>query len=311
MELHPYYQDILDAYADASRPAYHESTPVEARAMLRATMAATPAPTGLPEMESVVDCQIDGPNGAIALRIYTPVERKTGVCVYFHAGGWVIGDLDFSDATCRRLCAAAGCVLVSADYRLAPEHPYPQPLDDAFAALEWAAAQYPGRVVVAGESAGGNLAAACAIRARARGGPSIAGQWMAYPVTDHACDTASHQDIGERNLLLSTADMKWFWNHYCPPGIDRSVPELSPLRASDAAGLPPAMIVVAELDPLRDEGLAYAARLAGAGVAVTTRCDPGVVHGYLGAAAAIAAAAEAVAESGRWIRARLDGQGLN
>lgn len=311
MEPHPYYQAILAAYAAAKRPAYHEGTPEEARAMLRAAMAAAPPPAGLPEMESVADCEIDGPSGAIALRIYTPVGCKAGVCVYFHAGGWVIGDLDFSDVTCRRLSAAAGCVLVSIDYRLAPEYPHPQPLDDAFAALEWVAAQYPGRAVVAGESAGGNLAAACAIRARARGGPAIAGQWMAYPVTDHACDTASYQDLGERNFLLSTPDMKWFWNHYCPPGIDRSVPELSPLRVVDPSGLPPAMIVVAQLDPLRDEGLAYAGRLAAAGIAVATRCDPGMVHGFLGAAGAIPAAAEAVAESGRWIRARLDGESLD
>jgi acetyl esterase len=226
-----------------------------------------------------------------------------GVCVYLHAGGWIMGDLDFSDATCRRLAAGAGCEVVSVDYRLAPEHPFPAALDDACAVLQWAAGLGRGPVLLAGESAGGNIAAACAIRARDAGGPAIAGQVLAYPVTDHALDTASHREVGGRNWLLSTDDMRSFWDHYCPPNVDRDDPLASPLRAPDLGGLPPALVLVAEFDPLRDEGLAYARRLAEAGVAVTTRRDPGMLHGYLGAAAEIDIAGAALAEAVAWMRA--------
>lgn len=309
MQPHPYYQAIIDAYAASGRPFFHQVNPEEARAMLEATLATAPPATDMPDMASVEDRQIDGPSGPITVRCYVPPDNAGGVCVYFHSGGWVIGSLESGDPSCRRLAGGARCTVVSVDYRLAPEHPYPQPLDDAWGGLEWAAANFAGPVVVAGESAGGNLAAACAIRARDSGGPALAGQWMAYPVTDHDCASQSHRELGERNLLLSTADMRWFWDHYCPAGVDRNDPLVSPLRVADATGLPPAMIAVAQLDPLRDEGLAYAQRLARDGVAVSVRCDPGMIHGYIGAAGAIPVAAEAVAESARWIRAQMDKAG--
>jgi acetyl esterase len=164
-------------------------------------------------------------------------------------------------------------------------------------------------VLLAGESSGGNIAAACAIRARDAGGPRTAGQFLAYPVTDSALDTPSHRQIGPRNWLLSTADMRSFWDAYCPPGVSREDPLAAPLRVADTAGLPPALIFVAELDPLRDEGLAYADRLAAAGVAVRRRRDPGMLHGYLGAAAEIELAGEALAEAAAWIRGRLSEEG--
>ena len=306
MQPHPYYQAIIEANRVAGRPFFHQLTPQEARAQLRATLAGAPTPPDLPDLARVEDRTIAGPHGTIPLRIYVPHDSAGGIVVYFHSGGWVICDLASGDGTCRRLAGQARCTVVSVEYGKAPELPFPGPLDDAWAALEWAAGEWGGPLLVAGESAGGNLAAACAIRARDEGGPALAGQLLAYPVTDHDLTTASYREIGERNWLLSTADMSWFWDHYCPAGIDRAQPLASPLRVATAAGLPPAMVVVAQLDPLRDEGLAYAAKLAGDGVAVVTRCDPAMTHGYLGAAGTLPAAAEAVAESARWVRARFD-----
>lgn len=299
--MHPFYQAMLDANAAAGRPYFHQLSATAAKEQMRATMAAAPVPPDLPALAEVADEQIPGPHGPIPIRRYIPVGPSDGTCVYFHAGGWVIGDLDLSDSTCRRLAAKASCEVVSVDYRLAPEHQFPVPLDDAYAALEWAARERPGPLLVMGESAGGNLAAACAIRARDAGGPRLAGQFLAYPVTDYDFETASYRELGDRNWFLSTADMRWFWDHYCPPQVDRTNPLLSPLRVPDAAGLPPALIFVAELDPLREEGLAYARHLANAGVPVASRCDPNLPHGYLSAAATIPLAAEAVAEAAAWI----------
>lgn len=299
--MHPYYQAVIDAYAQAGRPYFHQVTPIEARAMLNAGLAAAPPPVNMPMLAQVTDEMIDGPHGPIPIRRYLPEGAAPGTCVYYHSGGWVIGGLDQADATCCRLAAAAGCELVSVDYRLAPEHPYPQPLDDAYAALLWTAANRTGPIVIAGESAGGNLAAACAIRARDKAGPAIMGQFLAYPVTDSALDTASYRDVGGKNWMLSTNDMIWFWDHYCPVGVDRTHPWLSPLRVADATGLPPAMICIAELDPLRDEGLAFGERLAAAGLSVTLRRDADVTHGYLGAAGIVEASTEALDHAGRWI----------
>jgi acetyl esterase len=307
--VHPYYQAILDMYAAAGRPAYHQVTPVEAREMLRSGLAAAPPESDLPELKSIQDETIPGPAVPLVTRRYLPHGDVVGTCVYFHAGGWVIGDIQMSDGLCRRIAAAAGCELISVEYRLAPEHRYPAPLDDAFAALQWASARRRGPLVVAGESAGGNLAAACTILARTKGAPDLAGQFLAYPVTDHDFMTQSYRDLGGRNLLLSTADMQWFWDHYCPSVKDRDSELLSPLRVRNATGLPPALIYVAELDPLRDEGLAYASRLTGAGVPVRTRNDAAMVHGYLRAAGAIPLVAEAVQEAAQWIRERMLGAG--
>jgi acetyl esterase len=302
---HPYYQAILAAYAASGRPFYHRVIPSEAREMLRSALAAAPPQRDLPELAWIKNEVIPGPGGPLPIRRYGPHGEVAGTCIYFHAGGWVIGDMEMCDPLCRRLAAGAGCEVISVEYRLAPEHPYPAPLDDAFAALTWAASRARSPLVVAGESAGGNLAAACAIRARAAGEPKLAGQFLAYPVTDHDFTTDSYRAIGPRNWLLSTADMKWFWNHYCAPGVDRNDPLISPLRVMDPARLPPTLLYVAEFDPLRDDGLAYASRLAAAGVAVKTRSDAGMLHGYLSAAGAIPLVAEAVHEAAGWIKQRI------
>ena len=303
--MHPYYQAILEAYAAAERPFFHQLTPLEARALLRSSLAAAPPQPDLPELASVSDDAVPGSAGPVRVRRYRPKGTVVGTCVYLHAGGWVIGELETGDALCRRLSARAGCEVVSVEYRLAPEDPYPAALEDAFAVITWAARQWMGPLVIIGESAGGNLAATCVIRARAAGGPVLAGQFLAYPVTDHDLTTASYREVGDRNWLLSTADMKWFWNHYCPPGVNRNDPLVSPLRLQDPTGLPAALIYVAELDPLRDEGLAYAQRLADAGVAVRLRRDVGMLHGYLSLAGAVPLAAEALREAADWIKQRI------
>ncbi|MDO6414573.1 alpha/beta hydrolase [Sphingomonas sp. BIUV-7] len=302
--LHPFYRAIIDAYAQAGRPFFHQLSPGDARAMLDASLAAAPSPVNLPQLAEIIDAVIPGPHGPIPIRRYRPQGGVLGQCLYFHSGGWVLGGLDQADTTCRRLAAAAGCEVISVAYRLAPEHPFPQPLDDAYAALTWAADRGP-PLVIAGESAGGNLVAACAIRARDEGMAAIAGMFLGYPVTDAALDTASYKEIGDRNWLLSTKDMAWFWDQYCPDGIDRSHPWLSPLRVADAAHLPPTMICLAELDPLREEGLAFADRLSASGVPVVLRRDAAVTHGYLAAAGILDVSTAALAQAGEWIRTTL------
>jgi len=295
--MHPYFRAIVDAYAVSGRAYYHQSSPADARAMLRAGQQAAPKPQDLPTLTSVTDDKV----GAVGVRRYLPQGQVLGTCVFCHAGGWVIGDLDTADSLCRRLAAASGCEVISVDYCLAPEHSFPAPLDDVYSVIVWAASL--GRpLVVAGESAGANLVTACTIRARDENGPKIHAQFLSCPVTDHNFETASYATIGEKNFLLSRADMQWFWNHYCPPAIDRSNPLISPLRVANAKGLPPTFLLVAELDPLRDEGLAYAAKLQRDGVPVIAKEGKGMLHGYTNAAGAIAEVAQTVAEAAGWLR---------
>lgn len=295
--MHPYFRAIVDAYASSGRPFFHQSSPADARAMLRAGQLAAPKPQDLPTLASVTEDKV----GDVAVRRYLPTGKVLGSCVFCHAGGWVIGDLDTAESLCRRLAAGSGCEVISVDYRLAPEHCFPAPLDDVYAVIVWAASL--GRpLVVAGESAGANLVTACAIRARDENGPHIHAQFLSCPVTDHDFETASYVTLGAKNFLLSRADMQWFWNHYCPPGIDRSNPLISPLRVASAKGLPPTFLLVAELDPLRDEGLAYAALLQRDGVPVIVKEGEGMLHGYTNAAGAIPQVAQTVAEAAGWLR---------
>ncbi len=302
---HPYHQAIIDAYQAVGRPKFHQVSPVQARELLRSAVAAAPKPADLPMLHSVEHVTIQGRRGPILLRVYQPAGETAGTCVFFHGGGWVMGDLDQCDSTCRRLAGGAKCRVVGVDYRLAPEHPFPEPLDDCWEALGWVSATYPGGVIVGGESAGANLAAACAIRVRDGAGVRLAGQLLVCPVTDHDLGTESYRQFGNRDWLISSADMRWFWDHYCPPQVDRNQPLVSPLRVVETAGLATAFLLVGGLDPLRDDGLSYARRLAEGGVSVTSRCDAGMVHGYLSAAAAVPAAREALADAVRWIEARL------
>jgi acetyl esterase len=249
------------------------------------------------EVASVQDRTVPGPAGEIPVRVYTPAgEGPFPVVVYFHGGGWVIGDLEVVDQPCRQLASAAGAIVVSVDYRLAPEHRDPAAFDDSYAATVWVGAHAaeiggdPARLAVAGDSAGGNLAAAVALAARDRGGPELAAQLLIYPVTDFNFGTASYQDNRE-GYLLTKGSMQWFWAHYLgAQDLDKD-PYACPLRADSLVGLPPAYVATSEYDPLRDEGEAYARRLEEAGVAVTAKRFDGLLHGFFWMLAAVPSAA--------------------
>jgi len=255
------------------------------------------------EVGRVENRTIPGPAGEIPVRIYTPPADSGGslpLLVYFHGGGFVICDLDSHDATCRELCNGAECIVVSVDYRLAPEAKFPAAPEDCYAATRWVAENAvalggnPERVAVAGDSAGGNLAAVVALLARERGGPSLVHQLLIYPVTNHAFDTVSYGENAE-GYLLSKKMMQWFWGHYLVREADGESPLASPLRADDLSGLPAATVLTAEYDPLRDEGEAYAQRLVEAGVATEHARFDGMIHGFFGMTSAVDQAVKAVA----------------
>ena len=260
----------------------HESTPDEARVYL-SELAELAGPA--PEMQRVEDHTIDGPDARTILRILVPVENPIGVLVYYHGGGWVLGSIDEYDTVARKLAERTSCAVVLVEYRLAPEHRYPAAVDDSYAALEWvgqnvkyiAAREVP--LIVAGDSAGGNLAAVMAIRARDRNGPSIALQVLIYPVTDFNFDRPSYVDP-ENQLLLTRDGMIWFWDHYVPDPSRRAEPDASPLQTENLIGLPPAVILTAEHDVLRDEGEAYAARLQEANVKADLQRYASQMHGF-------------------------------
>ena len=286
---------ILAHIAEEGAPELYEMAIAESRSMYREMQP------DLPEIvvHSVEDLMIDGPAGAIPLRIYRPSAAPAPVHVHFHGGGWVIGDLDTHDRDCREICVGADCIVVAVDYRLAPEHIFPAAPEDCYAALCWATANLdslcalPGAVSVGGDSAGGNLAAAVALMARDRNGPAIAMQLLIYPVTDATMESGSYRDNAD-GYLLSRTMMSWFWDHYCPDLALRADPLASPITAEDLAGLPPALVMTAEFDPLRDEGEAYAERLIAAGVEVEVRRFDGLIHGFFSQAGMIEAAREGV-----------------
>jgi acetyl esterase len=288
MALDPQMKVILDQAAAAGVPSFHEMTPAQARDLLRKR-----PPMGTPEpVAHIEDRRIPGPAGEIPVRIYRPAaDAPRPAVVFFHGGGWVVGDLDTHDAVCRILTNAARCVVVSVDYRLAPEYRFPAGSDDCYAATAWVANNAvaigadPSRLAVAGTSAGGTLATVVAMMARDRRGPRLACQVLWYPATDAAMDTPSHRDHSTGTYyLLSRADMEWFWNYYLSSERDRSNPYCCPGVAKDLSGLPPALIVTAEYDPLRDEAEEYAARLKRAGVAVKCTRYEGVTHAFTGMA---------------------------
>lgn len=238
-----------------------------------------------PEMRRVEDHSVITDDGPIPVRLFVPEEDVQGVIVFFHGGGWVIGSIDDYDPLARQLADRTRCAVVNVEYRLAPEHPFPAAADDAYAALGWTAERVEdiaGRrvpLIVAGDSAGGNLAAVTAIRARDHGGPNLALQILVYPVTDTDVDTDSYLDP-ENQLLLSRDAMVWFFDHYVPREEDRQHPDVAPLRADRLDRLPPALVLTAEHDPLRDEGEAYAQRLQAAGVPVELQRCNGQMHGF-------------------------------
>jgi acetyl esterase len=276
-------RSILEQMAAAGGKPIHESTPEEVRALGKAIAAlAGPAPA----MARSEDHEIPVMDGAISVRVLVPVQGARGVIVYLHGGGWVIGTIDEFDTMARKLAERTSCAVVLVDYRLAPEHRYPVAVDDCYAALEWTAARLAditGRddvpLIVAGDSAGGNLAAVMALRARDRNGPRVALQVLIYPVTDADFDRPSYVDP-DNQLLLTREAMVWFWDHYVPDVARRHEPDASPLRAPSLAALAPAVVLTAEHDVLRDEGEAYAERLIEAGVPVDFKRHVGQTHGF-------------------------------
>jgi acetyl esterase len=305
MALDPQARAVLDQMAEAGGPPINELSVNEARQ----AAAALAAMQGLPEpIGGIEDRTLLGPGGGIPIRIYTPSgDGPFPVLLYFHGGGWVIGDIESSDGLCRTLTNAVGCIVVSVDYRLAPEHPFPAAADDAYHATLWAATYAssfggdPSRIAVCGDSAGGNLAAVVAQIARDRGQPEICFQLLIYPVTDAACDTPSYSENAEGYFLTREA-MQWFWNHYIRIDADRDNPYASPLRAGNLAGLPSAMVITAEFDPLRDEGELYAERMRAAGVPVQLVRYHGMIHGFFAMSAIINQGKTAVQQSAATLR---------
>ena len=249
----------------------------------------------------------DEPVGEACVRVYEPLEPRGGVLVWVHGGGWILGNLTSYDPLCRALCNRSGATVVSVDYRLSPETPFPGALEDCEGVLRWAASEWPGeRLAVGGDSAGGNLATVLARRARDAGGPELAFQLLVYPVTDAACATGSMADFGADDTFgLSKEKMLACWAVYAPGSSARS-PDASPLRAASLEGMPPALFVLAECDPLTDEGLDYAERLRDAGVDADVKVWPGTVHGFLRWRAAVDAAHTALDEAAAALRAGLD-----
>jgi acetyl esterase len=286
-------------------PSFADMTPTGAREFVLQMSAAMPK-VALPEIGGFEKFTIPGPGGSLSIHHYQPKQTPArGAVVYFHGGGWVIGTPEFSEGLCRILVNASGCEIFSVDYRLAPEHPFPAPIEDAYAAVTWAAKRSTAPLFVGGDSAGGNLAAACAIRAREAGGPRLSGQMLFYPVTDHDFDTPSYRAYGTKKWMLSTADMKWFWHHYVADPERRNDPLASPLRAKSLANLAPALVVVPGLDPLCSEGEAYAARLKADGTPVELRTYDDMVHGFLGMIGLADIPRQAAEAAGQWLAAQL------
>jgi acetyl esterase/lipase len=295
---------MLDLLAELGLPRMETLSVDEARTLAVAMQAGRPPG---PDVGDVADGTLPGAAGPLAYRRYRPATPGPHpIVVYFHGGGWVLGSHDADDPFCRDLCVKADAVVVSVNYRHAPEARFPAAADDGYAALRWVAAHGaelggdPSRLAVCGWSAGGNVAAVACQKARAAGGPHVAGQVLVTPVTDADLTRASYVENGE-GYVLTTPLMRWFWDHYADPA-DRTRPEASPLRASDLSGLPPALVVTCEFDPLRDEGVAYAAALERAGVPVRHLACRGQIHMSVPAVDAILSAEGARAEIGAALR---------
>lgn len=311
MSLDPDAARLLEMARKANKPPYEAGDAETARRLYReGRRALQPEPMAV---AAVGDAQAPGLHGPIGLRTYRPdgpaPAERLPVLIYFHGGGWVLGDLDSHDTVCRHLAARSGCAVVSVDYRMGPEHKFPAAVDDALSATRWvvdhAATLFvdPGRIAVAGDSAGGNLAAVVCLHARDNAGPTIGAQMLFYPATDFAMDTASHTLFGEGHLLTHSA-MRWFQKQYLASG-DEVDWRASPLKAETLERLPQAYVVTAGYDPLRDEGEAYARRLVEAGVPVTTRRYTGQIHGFLTMGKVIAQSSQALDSAAAWLRANV------
>ena len=309
--LDPDAAAVFRAFQEAGRPPYETVSPAEARELyLKGRVVSNPEP---PELASVEPLTIPSPAGSIPARIYMPtrLRKANGLApglVFFHGGGWVIGDLDSHDVVCRKLADEGELMVVSVDYRLAPEHKFPAAVDDAIASTKWIAENAKkfgidaSRLMVGGDSAGGNLAAVVAISARDGNGPDIAGQVLIYPAIDFAMTHPSHREP-ETSILLTHSVILWFRDHYLNGAADVGDWRASPARAGTLIGLPPAYVLTTGADPLRDEGDEYARRLKEAGVAVTHRTFPGQFHGFFTMGKLLQQANVAAGEIGVWLKA--------
>jgi acetyl esterase len=305
--LHPEVRALLEMMDAQGAPPLETQDPIEARNMRLEPMKML---GGEPEaLGRVEDLVIPTPGGALPVRVYA--SEPGGIrpaLVFFHGGGWVFGNLETHDAVCRALAKESGAVVISVDYRLSPEHKFPAAVDDAQAATQWVAAHAESlgidarRIAVGGDSAGGNMATVVAMRCRDAGGPALAAQVLLYPVTDlSSFDTASHRELGE-GYFLTGAAMDWFTGHYLASADHKRLPEVSPLLAPNVSGLPPALVVTAEFDPLRDEGEAYAERLKKAGVPVTVSRYPGMIHGFVSMRGVLSGGRQAITETAQFVR---------
>lgn len=307
MSLDTQAEHWLTQLANSGAPPLHQMSVSEARAAL-AQLVAEHGPHR-DSSAQITDDNIPGPADRIPIRIYTPSgSRPHPALVYFHGGGFVLGDLDTSDGACSVLAARAHAVVISVDYRLAPEHPFPAAVEDAWAATRWVAEHAAelgvsvDRIAVGGDSAGANLAAVVALLARDADGPALTSQLLLYPITDAGAYSASYEANAE-GYFLTKDTMRWFLQHYLPDEADRADWRASPGRAPDLTGLPPALVVTAEYDPVRGEAEAYATRLRQAGCQVTSTRYPGQIHGF---AASLAGAMDdghhALREAGTHLR---------
>lgn len=302
MPLHPQAATFLDQLSRLKSPPV-ETLPIDlTRQALILASSVKMAPAKLARIETRT---ITGPTGdELKLRVYWPHgDGPFGACLYFHGGGWVLNNIDTHDDLAQRLAEASGCVFVSVDYRLAPEHKYPSAIEDAYAALKWVVSNSgelqidPNKIAVCGDSAGGNIAAALCLMTRDRNGPPIAFQALIYPITDCDFSRRSYHENSD-GYFLTTSQMRWFWQHYVSSSEQMQEPYASPLRAKSLKGLPPALILTAEFDPLRDEGEAYGAALGAVGIAVEVHQYHGMIHAFIKRVDQFDAAIQAIRQIG-------------
>jgi len=312
MPLDPQVEGLLAEFRKARPKPVHLMTPAEARlaGWVYKHLADEPEDVAI-----VGHHYIPGPTADLPVRIYRPAEagsEPTPGLVYFHGGGFVLGNIEICDSFSRALANRTGCTVIAVNYQKAPEHKFPMPLDDCYAATQWIIDNAalvgldPARIGVAGDSSGGNLAAAVTLRARDEQGPKIVYQVLIYPCVQYGWDTPSAKENAE-GLSLERAGMEYFWNHYVRGPDDGADPYCSPLLAESHAGLPPALVICAEYDPLRDDGRNYAARLEAAGVPVKLSLYKGMIHGFLWMAGVLDQAKTALDEIGREVRSALGG----
>lgn len=310
MPLHPKAAALLEQLARSGAPPLHTLSPEVARRAFDALFGRlNAARSGEGADLTKRDLTIPGPKRDIPLRLYSPqAPGPHPVLVYFHGGGFVLGTLDMYDSLCATLAREASCAVISVDYALAPEHPFPEPVEEAYAATSWIQTNGgelgldPSRVAVGGDSAGGNLAAVVCLLNRDRGGPDLCGQLLIYPATDLSGQPFPSKKEYLHGYFLEREDLIWFQRNYLPNLEDARNPLASPLLAENLAGLPPAMVMTAEFDPLRDEGEAYAGRLRETGTPVHSRRYEGMIHGFVSMGDVFPEAREALKEIGRWLR---------